>query len=65
VSLAGFRVIGFVGASGVAHSLNKPLSRKVSQILKREARYQRRSTAWRCEGEELPEGSSRESKLSL
>ena len=26
---------------------------------------QRRPTAWRCGGEELPEGSSRESKLSL
>jgi hypothetical protein len=26
---------------------------------------QRRSTAWRCGSEELPEGSSRESKLSL
>jgi hypothetical protein len=26
---------------------------------------QRRLTAWRCGGEELPEGSSRESKLSL
>jgi hypothetical protein len=26
---------------------------------------QRRSTAWRCGGEELPEGSSWESKLSL
>jgi hypothetical protein len=26
---------------------------------------QRRPTAWRCGGDELPEGSSRESKLSL
>jgi hypothetical protein len=32
VSLAGFRVFGFVGASGVVHSINKPLSLQVVPV---------------------------------
>jgi hypothetical protein len=55
-------VLGFLEASGDVLSINKPPPDAVLSI---KSIYHHVEVAWRCGGEELPEGSSRESKLSL